>query len=314
MKITQVRCFCEVVGAGTLARAAERLHIAPTAISMQIAQLEQELAGELFDRSVKPMALTALGRFFLPRAREFLSLGERLEQEAKDMAGGKLGWLGIGFVRSLIYSVLPAAIQAFRRELPAVKLELVELLSEEQPEQLRNERIQIGLSRLVGPVEPLSGLDYTPLFDDPFVAALPAQHPLARRDSVTLAELDALPFISFPRDRTSGYATYVHAMLREHGARPRLGHEAIEIHTALGLVAAGLGYAVVGASVAMRGPSDVKFLSLPELKVSARIVAVSREGEQSPSAATMLAMLQSLRMHPVKSAPQRRSSRSRSSG
>lgn len=312
MKISQVRCFCEVVDTGTLARAAERLHIAATAISMQIAQLEQELAGELFNRSVKPMALTALGRFFLPRAREFLSIGERLEQDTKDMAAGKQGWLGIGFVRSLIYSVVPAAVQAFRREHPNVKLELVELLSEDQPEQLRNERIQIGLSRHVGPVEHLFGLDYTPLFDDPFVAALPMQHPFAHRATTTLAELDALPLISYPRDRTSGYSAYVHSMLREHGARPRIGHEAIEIHTALGLVAAGLGYCVVGASVAMRGPSDVRFLALPELNASARIVAVMRQGDQSPPAATMLAMLQSLRLHPVGSATRRRAGRPRS--
>lgn len=281
------------------------MHIAPTAISMQIAQIEEELGGELFDRSVKPMGLTALGRFFLPRAREFLSVGERLEQDTKDMATGKQGWLGIGFVRSLIYSVVPAAVQAFRREHPEVKLELVELLSEDQPKQLRNERIQIGLSRHVGAVEQLSGLTYTPLFNDPFVAAVPMQHPIARRNTAALAELDVLPLISFPKDRTSGYAAYVQSMLREGGARPRIGHEAIEIHTALGLVAAGLGYAVVGASVAMRGPNDVKFLSLPELKASARIVAVSRQGDLSLPSFTMLATLQSLQIRPAKSAPRR---------
>lgn len=305
MKINQVRCFCEVVDTGTLARAAERLHIAATAISMQIAQLEQEFGGELFDRRVKPMALTALGRFFLPRAREFVATAERLEQDTRDMAAGKHGWLGIGFVRSLIYSVVPAAVQTFRREHPDVKLELVELLSEVQPEHLRNERIQIGLSRLVGAFEPQSGLRYTPLFDDPFVAAVPMHHPMARLKTVTLAQLDALPLISFPKDRTSGYASYVQSLLREHGARPRIGHEAIEIHTALGLVATGLGYAVVGASVATRGPQDVSFLSLPEITSRAQIVAVSRDGEQSVHAATMLATLQTLDLHPVKSAPRK---------
>lgn len=312
MKTSQVRCFCEVVSTGTLARAAERLHIAPTAISMQIARLEQELGGELFDRGVKPMALTALGRFFLPRAREFLAMGERLALDTKDMATGKRGWLGIGFVRSLIYSLVPAAVQAFRQEHPDVKLDLVELLSEDQPAQLRNDRIQIGLSRLVGPVEQLSGLEYTPLFDDPFVAAVPMRHALARRKTTTLAALDALPLISFPRDRTSGYASHVQSMLREHGAQPRIGHEAIEIHTALGLVAAGLGYAVVGASVATRGPNDVRFLALPELKSSARIVAVSRQGELGVPATTMLAMLRSLHLQPVKSVSQGRAVRRRS--
>jgi len=306
MKINQVRCFCEVVDTGTLARAAERMHIAATAISVQITQLEQQLGGALFDRGVKPMALTALGQFFLPRAREFLATGERLEQDTKDMVSGQRGWLGIGFVRSLIYSVVPAAVLAFRIEHPDVKLELVELLSEDQPQQLRNERIQIGLSRLVGPVEPPSGLEHTLLFQDSFVAAVPRQHPLARRRSATLAQLETLPLISYPQDRTSGYASYVQSLLRERGARPRIGHEAIEIHTALGLVAAGLGYAVVGASVAMRGPKDVSFLSLPELDAKARIVAVSREGEQSAPASTMLATLRSLRMQPIGSRPQRR--------
>jgi DNA-binding transcriptional LysR family regulator len=313
MKTSQVRCFCEVVDSGTLARAAERLHIAATAISMQVAQLEEQLGGELFDRSVKPMALTALGQFFLPRAREFLATGERLEQDTRDMASGKRGWLGIGFVRSLIYSVVPAAVLAFRRNHPDVKLELVELLSEDQPEQLRMERIQIGLSRLVDPAEPPSGLEHTLLFDDPFVAAVPMQHPLARPKTVTLAQLEALPLISFPRDRNSGYASHVQSLLREHGARPRIDHEAIEIHTALGLVAAGLGYAVVGGSVAMRGPNDVSFLPISDLGASTRIVAVTRQGDQSAPAASMLATLKALHLQPVNSAERRRTGRRRSS-
>ena len=189
MKFNQIRCFCEMAGSGTLARAAERLFVAPTAISMQISQLEQQLGGELFDRSVKPMALTALGRFFLPRARELLAMGHRLEQDARDVATGKRGWLGIGFVRSLIYSVVPAAVQAFRLQHPDVKIDLVELLSEDQPAQLRNERIQIGLSRHTGPTPPPADLKHTLLFEDPFVAAVPLRHPLARRQSATLAAL-----------------------------------------------------------------------------------------------------------------------------
>ncbi len=306
MKFNQLRCFCAVVESGTLARAAERLFVAPTAISMQIAQLEQQLGGELFDRSVKPMALTALGRFFQPRAREFLAMGQRLEQDTRDVATGKRGWLGIGFVRSLIYSVVPAAVQAFRLIHPDVKIDLVELLSEDQPAQLRNERIQIGLSRHTSPIAPPADLEHTLLFEDPFVAAVPMQHPLAKRQTVTLAALNELPLISYPTNPTSGYAAHVQSVLRECGARPRIGHEAIEIHTALGLVAAGLGYAVVGASVAMRGPNDVKFLSLPEVKARTRILAVSRQDEQSPLAASMLATLEALRLGPPGSTRKRR--------
>lgn len=296
MKFSQIRCFCEVAEAGTLARAAERLFIAPTAVSMQIAQLEDKLGGELFDRSVKPMALTSLGRFFLPRARELVAMTQGLEQATRDVATGKRGWLAIGFVRSLIYSVVPAAVQAFRREHPDVKIDLVELLSEDQPAQLRNDRIQIGLSRLNGPQGPPADLEHTLLFEDPFVAAVPITHPLAERQTATLAALDELSFINYPKDPKSGYAAHVQSVLRESGAQLRIGHEAIEIHTALGLVAAGLGFAVVGASVARRGPNDVKFLPLPEVRSRTRILAVSRQGEHSPLVVSMLATLKALPM------------------
>ncbi|EWS66125.1 Cat operon transcriptional regulator [Hydrogenophaga sp. T4] len=252
MNFRQLKYFCEVVRCGTLTRAAEQLHVAPTAISMQISQLEAELGGELFNRNAKPMALTPLGLFFLPRAREVLSQGLRLEQDAKDLASGKSGWLGVGFVRSMIYSVLPDAIRSFRERHPEVKLELVELLSERQPEHLRNGRIHIGLSRLEQAQDPPTGLCQTTLFEDAFVAAIPAHHSLADQPSVTLAQLSGLQMISFPKDPSSTYAMHVQSTLKKAGAVIQVGHEAIEIHTALGLVAAGLGFAIVGASVSHR--------------------------------------------------------------
>jgi LysR family transcriptional regulator, benzoate and cis,cis-muconate-responsive activator of ben and cat genes len=72
MNFRQLRYFCEVVEAGSAVHAAERLHVAPTAISMQLAQLEAHLGGELFDRTRRPMEPTALGKFFYPRAKELL--------------------------------------------------------------------------------------------------------------------------------------------------------------------------------------------------------------------------------------------------
>jgi DNA-binding transcriptional LysR family regulator len=295
MNFRQLRYFCEVADSGTLARAAERLFVAPTAISMQIAQLEEGLGGALFDRTAKPMTLTPLGLFFLPRAKELLANGQRLEEQTRDVASGRSGWLGIGFVRSLLNSVLPAAVRAFRHKHPDVKLDLVELLSEHQPEQLRSGRIHIGLSRFAAPPEPPADLRHATLFEDPFVVAVPAGHRSAKRGRVSLAELSKLPLISYPKDPQSSCAQQVIARLREAGAQPRVGHEAIEIHTALGLVAAGLGYAVVGASVAQRGQSDVAFVRLAELKAHTTVVAVTRTGEESLLVASMLKTLAAVR-------------------
>ncbi|MCZ2496075.1 LysR family transcriptional regulator [Xylophilus sp. Kf1] len=289
----QLRYFCEVARSGTLARAAERLCVAPTAISMQVAQLERSLGGELFDRTVKPMALTALGRFFLPRALQLLDSGAQLEKEARGMASGNGGWLGVGFVRSVMNSFLPAAVRAFRAARPDVKLELVEMLSEHQAEHLRSGRIQIGLSRYARLPPAAEDLSYAVLFEDPFAIAIAAGHPLARQASIGVDQLRTLPLISYPKDPQSSFAQNVLSTLQAIGVQPAIGHEAIEIHTALGLVAAGLGYAVVGASVALRGTADVAFLPLRDGGAFTTVLAVTRADDTGPLTAAMRQALQS---------------------
>ena len=74
MNIKQLKYFCEVVDAGGVNAASANLFVAPTAISMQVSQLEGDLKGKLFDRSTRPMELTALGKFFYPKATHFLSI------------------------------------------------------------------------------------------------------------------------------------------------------------------------------------------------------------------------------------------------
>jgi DNA-binding transcriptional LysR family regulator len=129
------------------------------------------------------------------------------------------------------------------------------------------------------------------LFDDPYVAAVPAASPIARLRRPALADLATMPFIAFPKDPASAYASEVMSMLHAVGVRPRVAHEAIEIHTALGLVAAGLGFTVVGASVAMRGPSDVAMLPMPGLASKTRVLAVTRANEDGELVASMLRTL-----------------------
>src|SRR3954452_11274358 len=114
MNLRQIRYLCEVVEAGSATAAAARLHVAPTAISMQLAQLEDTLGGELFDRSRRPMEPTALGRFLHPRAKELLLTAARLEDDARAVAAGRIGWLAVGYTRSSIFSVLPSAVRGFK--------------------------------------------------------------------------------------------------------------------------------------------------------------------------------------------------------
>lgn len=291
MNLRQLRYFCGVVEAGNSRAAAEKLFVAPTAISMQIAQLEEIIGGLLFDRASRPMALTALGEFVYPKAKELLSASDRLEFEAKGVAAGNLGWLGIGFTRSTIFSLLPEAVHAMQADFPNVRIELLEVLTEDQPVSLRSGTIHLGISRTLGPFTRDSDLHYTELFEDPLVAALPIQHPLAGRESLLAADLQALPYVTYPKAATSHFSRQVLALLDEAGAHLAVGHEAKEIHTALALVAAGLGTTVVGQSVAGNNRTDIRFVPIADVHARSKVLAVYRAGFLTPLADAFLERL-----------------------
>ena len=288
MNLRQLRYFCEVVDAGSAAGAANRLHVAPTAISMQLAQLEEDLGGELFDRSRRPMELTALGRYFHPRARGLIAEAKQLEAEARGVASGQSGVLAIGYTRSSIFSILPRAIRAFQATHPKVKVELITLLSEHQQIQLQTGRIQLGISRYLGAIEEVEGLRFTHLLDDPFVVALPSGHALARRKSIRAAEMDVVPFITYPKDPQSRFAEHTIDLLRSAGGNPTVAYEASDIHTALGMVASGLGYCLVGRSVCPGNRSDVGFSRLAGSRGTATVVAVTKAADTSKLVAAFL--------------------------
>ncbi|SDM43891.1 LysR family transcriptional regulator [Polaromonas sp. JS666] len=292
MNLKQVRYFCETVDAGNARAAADKLFVAPTAISMQISQLEALLGGALFDRATRPMGLTPLGQFVYSKGTELLSASGRLEVEAKGMAAGRLGWLGIGFTRSTIFSILPEAVRAMQSALPDVRIDLEEILTEEQPAALRSGAIHLAIARTLGAFTREPDLHYTELFDDPLVVALPAQHPLAAQASLRAAELNALPYVSYPKVANAHFSRQVLNILEQAGAKVQVGHEAKEINTALGLVAAGLGATVVGRSVATNNRGDIRFVPIADLSVGSKVLAVRKAG---PVNALVEAFLDKLR-------------------
>lgn len=282
MNLRQIRYFCEVVDAGGGSAAAKRLFVAPTAISTQIALLEQSLGGELFDRSTRPMQLTSLGKFFYPRAKELLAQSSRLEEESRQVASGSGGWLGVGFIRSALFSLLPGVIKRYRIQHPEVHLDLVEALSEYQEEGLRQHRIDIGISRFIGQFERHADMQYDIIINDPFMAALPIDHPLAQHESFSLEEFTQLPFILYPKDPRSPFGHKILSHLEEKDIHPLVSHEAIEIHTALALVGAGLGGTLVSASITPNNRRDVVFLPVEDIEISTTLVAVTRKGDTNP--------------------------------
>jgi DNA-binding transcriptional LysR family regulator len=274
MNFRSLRYFCEVVETNSANLAAIRLHVVPAAVSMQIAQLEDQLGGKLFDRSTRPMKLTPLGRFLYPKAKLLLSDSQRMLEEAKDLTLGRSGWLSIGFTRSTIFSVLPNAVRQMGLDAPKVRIDLTEILTEHQGDALRSGLIHIGLARTIGNVEVDDDLECVPLFTDPLLVALSSVSALARRKVLHPKDLDGLSFISYPKDPNSSFARHTIQALEQAGVKSQVAYEAKEIHTALCLVAAGLGYALVGKSVADGDRNDVRFLPLKEIKATASVFAI----------------------------------------
>lgn len=228
MNLKQLTYFCQVVEAGSAALAAERLFVAPTALSMQLSQLENQLGDALFDRTRRPMELTSLGRYFYPRAKELLDQAKNLEAEALGIVAGKHSWLGIGFVRSALFGFLPSVIRRFHEKFPDVQMDLVETFSAYQPEKLRDGRIHIGISRNIGSIEHPKDLSCSVLFDDPFVVALPSNHRLAKGETIASTDLASIPFIAYPKDHRSQYIEKVLAILKSIGVSPVVSYTAIE--------------------------------------------------------------------------------------
>ena len=292
MNIKQLRYFCEVVDAGNANIAAKNLFVAPTAISMQINLLEDELGGKLFDRASRPMTLTTLGLFFYPKAKLLLSDASQLVDEAKEIAAGNLGWLSIGFTRSTIFSVLPEAVRQMKSKYPEIKIELIEILSEHQPEALRKGTIHIGLSRVIGPYRKEEDARYTSIIEDSMYAAISIDHPLAKKKYVKACDFNNIPYIMYPKDPNSDFGRQTLRILENSGASPKIGYEAIEIHTALGLVAAGLGITMVGGTVTKNNRTDICFLPIKDVTAKASIFTVQSANTENYLSEEFLTILQ----------------------
>jgi DNA-binding transcriptional LysR family regulator len=227
------------------------------------------------------MRLTPLGLHFYPRAKELIASAARLKEETQGIAAGQHGWLAIGFARSAMFSFLPRAIRFFKQKFPDIQLELLPLQSEQQPPALLSGRVHVGVSRFLGGYDRVDGLHYADITREPFVAVLPRSHPLSRKRSIRALELDQTPYIVYPRIPQSHYAEDVSALLHEAGASPSVKHYADEIHIALGMVASGLGYCLVGQSVREGSRDDVAFIPLADIRKAANIVAVTKASEAS---------------------------------
>lgn len=260
VELRQLRYFVAVAEEGSVSRAAQRLHLSQPPLSTQLRQLEDELGVRLFERSNRGIVLTAAGTVFQAEARAVLARLEQGKRQAREAGREDVGTLTVGFVSIAALGVLPPALKAFRARYPAVEVELHELTTDAQVRELRAGRLDLGVG--LAPVEE-ADLQFEGVLREPLLLAAPASHALARGEgAVDLRAFAAEAFIIPPRPLAPGLYDVVMEQCRAAGFAPRVTQQARQMQTVIGLVAAGMGFALVPASVGSLRRVGVRFRRL----------------------------------------------------
>ena len=269
MELRHLRYFVAVAEELHFGRAAARLNMAQPPLSQQIRQLEKEIKVTLFARNKRSVALTEAGRVFLAETRRTLAQADRSVYVVQQAERGEIGRLVIGFISSATYSVFPDILRSFRMRYPKIEVMLDESTTERQLQALHDNKIDIGFLR--APIEDKS-LNLITVVREPIVAAVTDFHPLAKAHAIELRLLAGEPFISLPRKLLPGYYDYIAQACRKAGFELRVSQEARQVHTIISLVAAGMGVALVPASLRKAQRKGVRFLDLqPPITLSTGI-------------------------------------------
>ena len=216
-------------------------------LTAAIRHMEEELGVRLFERSNRVTGLTAAGEVLREEALRTIAQAERAIAMAKRAGDGSIGTLRIGFVASAVRHLLPQIVAPFRRSHPLVVLELEEATTARQIAAIVADRIDVGIAAIPLPPDAEAHISTRLVLESRLVAAIPADHPLARMPSspLALAMLANEPWVLFPDAEGPGLYAAILKACAEAGFTPHVAQRAVQMETMIGLVAAGLGVALV---------------------------------------------------------------------
>ena len=240
MELHQLRYFCAVADTSSFSRAALQTNVSQPSLSQQIIKLEDELGARLFDRLGRSVQLTDLGKAFLPRARSVLRELEAAKGDVDERKGSVGGPICIGVIPTVAPYFLPAQLTSFTRQFPQARLSVVEEITPVLLERLRASVVDIAILAL-----PIRGHEFEtfPLLTERLFAAIPKDHKLARRSTLSLKDLRAEPFLLL-RDGHCFRDTAVAACDRAR-VNPQIIFESGQFSSILSMVSTSMGVSIV---------------------------------------------------------------------
>ena len=268
MELRQLEYFVAVVEEASFTRAAQRVLVAQSGVSAQVRRLERELGVALLERG--PVRPTEAGLAVLPFARAALAAVGGVREAVDELRGLVRGHVRLGMVTAGPAVTIGDVLASFHAAHPEVEITLTEHTSDALFAGVREGTLDLAVASLG--VEPPAGVETHVIIDAPIVAAMRADHPLARRSSLRPADLTTYSLICLPR------GTGVRAIWDATGVPARVAFEASDPGVLAQLAARGLGVAILPAPAAAG-------LHTSPLGLRGRIALVWREGGPSSPAA-----------------------------
>jgi DNA-binding transcriptional LysR family regulator len=253
MEIHQLRYFLAICQSGSFTAAAQASHVSQPSLSLQLAKLEAELGGPLFERGRKGARLTERGERFRPRATEALRQLEQGRQELEDLSGLKGGKVSLGCLPTTGAFVLPPLLAAFRKAHAEVQVSLREDSSPGLRRALLDGQVDLAILDEAGLG---SGLESARLMEEPLLLALPPRHRLTKAKRLSLGKLKDEPWVLMKSGH--GFRTIVDQVFARAQVVPSVVFESDEIATVQALVASGLGLSLVPKMVRREGVAYVR--------------------------------------------------------
>ena len=267
-----------------MTRASEQLHLAQPSLSQNIQQLEEELGTTLIRRTGHKLSLTDAGEVFSVEAQKSIQQFELAKVAAQKAGRGELGEIALGFGSISGVQVIPRLLSVFREKFPEVQIRLSEMGTEAQLSALRSGDIDLAIVYALPDPE----FQYREMTPESLVAILPASHPHAAEESVSIKDLAADAFILPSKNAAARVRDAVLTECADEGFLPKSIQEINTAPTALGLVAAGLGVSILPASVRKLAREGIVILPIRNARIEVPLLVLWKRDVVSPSVQNFL--------------------------
>ena len=292
LNVGRLRVLKEVAYRGSLSAAAEALSYSQSAVSQQISVLEAETGMTLLERHPRGVSLTAAGQTLVGHAEGILARLEAAEAALSGIAGLRGGRLRMASFPTAGATLMPLAIATFRSAYPDVELTLAEGEPEEIVPRLRAGELDLALLFEFAGETPLQeGMTRVELLEDPMYLALAREHALASKGKLRLEDLRGASWVQ--TSRSSPCARHVVRSCHAAGFEPQVSFESDDYQTVQGLVAAGVGVALIPELALSVVREDIAIRALSPSPPVRQVIAAAPEGARLvPAAPAMLAVLE----------------------